>query len=107
MAPRTRTGSREIDYFDRYAYLQDAITSLAERIACMGDHGFGRTKSEMVANIADILKRTRDRAADTTMCFDNCKNLYFCCLPRGHKGDHIDDYGLTWPRNRSRHARVR
>jgi hypothetical protein len=43
----------------------------------------------------NIVEAVLVRAFDETRCNDCCKGLYFCDLPKDHKGGHLAG-GLGW-----------
>lgn len=58
---------------------------------------FYRVKNEN--NVSDILLKLRrivEVCESTEICGDCCKGLYFCTKHKGHKGNHVDDWGLSW-----------
>lgn len=48
---------------------------------------------QLVERLVSIFERGFD--AWDTLCNENCKSMYFCSRPRGHKGHHGTD-GLVW-----------
>jgi hypothetical protein len=67
-----------------------------------------------VLEVASLLKDFTRRAEDRTRCNDLLKSMYFCDLPKGHKGKHgefvfgrtqkrIEGKGwLVWPQEKRR-----
>lgn len=42
-------------------------------------------------DVAERLQYVVRTAQDLDKCHDICKSMYFCDLPRGHKGKHLDE----------------
>jgi hypothetical protein len=83
-------------YFDRYTCLRQQLTELvqAQRSArTFKDRPRTLTATQILTHLEQLLARV----ADAQLCLDNCKNLYFCVRPAGHRGQHRDECGLVWP----------
>ena len=50
-----------------------------------------------LAEVMTTLQLLMEDLVRDEKCFANCKNRYFCRLPRGHRGPHAEGQ-LHWPR---------
>jgi len=44
-----------------------------------------------IRQIAELLQHFVRKAEELDKCHDICKSMYFCDLPLGHKGKHLDE----------------
>lgn len=72
-----------------------ALRIIEERLLRNADY-FAWSKKINKHHIIKIMKEVHDRAYDKTRCNNSCKDMYFCDLPKRHKGEHREDCGLFW-----------
>jgi hypothetical protein len=75
----------------RYYYLKDTLLRLRDRLNTVGRGKLNITKDQAI----EIVKFFIDTAFNPDRCLCSCKYMYFCELPEGHEGPHIDR-GFKW-----------